>query len=516
MENTYPESITKNRLKKEGLLLGDLFNDLLLIKEYKIDEDMFITDKGRFYYTIMNGLIRKDIFKTTDADIRLIMNDNMLENYEKLGGFETIKKLMKASSNENFDAHFDAILKNNLLMSFIDDGIDLNVEIEIKNKKGKVINKSYLEVFENMNTEQILAFMQTRISESVVLPSSNGIVEDDGFIDDDFIKRLTEGNELGASIENIQIGDENIKFMPMINKEVLGLRRGGVTGIAGLVNQGKSTVMVQMAMGLVGQGEKVLYITNEMKIDDIKINCVCYILANILKCPQITKKKLKSGDLNSEELKKIKVATQIFNENLADNMYLVSTNDADFEQLQSLTRKYALSKGITCLLYDTFKAEYNTGEEDYKDLIMGSRIIDKLCREYDLVGVIALQVSQSYANNLTMDISLLAGAKQINEVLDTLIMFRNVFKEELDMEHKYYIEPHTWYKDELTGDILKKDIVIDPKSTYRVAFIVKTRDGSTFNDTNVAYLWSFQGKNASIKEICRCSPKRGTIFQNYR
>ncbi len=55
----YPKELTKNRLNKEGLLLGDLFNDMLLIKEYKITEDIFMTDKGKFYFAILSQLMKK-------------------------------------------------------------------------------------------------------------------------------------------------------------------------------------------------------------------------------------------------------------------------------------------------------------------------------------------------------------------------------------------------------------------------------------------------------------------------
>lgn len=511
----YPKEIMKNRINKEGLLLGDLFNDILLVKEYKINEDMFVSEKGKFYFTIIHCLIRKDIYKVTDADIKLSITDDMLKTYENLGGFTTIKKLMKISNGENFDSHLDDVLKGNVLMSFVDDGLDLTNTIEIKNKKGKTIEKTYLEIFDAMNCEQVLSFMQTRISDSIQLPSNNGAIEDDGMIGDDFINSLTEGTELGVPIDSIKFGNESIKFMPTINKEILGLRRGFVTGIGALVNQGKSTLMTEIAMSLAGAGEKVLYITNEMKINDVKLNFIAYTLANVLGQSNITKKKLKSGTLTPDELEKVKIAKDVYNENLGNNIFLISINDSNLEQVKSFTRKYALSKGITCLLYDTFKADYATGDEDYKDLIMGSRLIDKLCREFNLVGVIALQISQSFSGNLILDISMLAGSKQVNEVLDSLILFRNLFYEELDNDHKYFCEPYTWIKDESTHELVKKSVNIDKKGTYRIFFIVKTRDGNTFNDSNTAYLYSFQGKNASVKEICRCNPKRGTITQNY-
>ncbi len=200
-----------------------------------------------------------------------------------------------------------------------------------------------------------------------------------------------------------------------------------------------------------------------MKVNDVKLNFIAYTLANVLNQSNITKKKLKSGNLTPDELEKVKIAKDIYNSNLGENIFLISINDSNLDQVKSFTRKYALSKGITCLLYDTFKADYATGDEDYKDLIIGSRLIDKLCREFNLVGVIALQISQSFSGNLILDISMLAGSKQVNEVLDSLILFRNLFYEELDNDHKYFCSPYTWVKDEHTHELVKKDVNIDKK-----------------------------------------------------
>ena len=50
----YPEQILKGRKAIEGSLLGCLIKDIALIKEYNLNEDMFISTEGKFYFNILN------------------------------------------------------------------------------------------------------------------------------------------------------------------------------------------------------------------------------------------------------------------------------------------------------------------------------------------------------------------------------------------------------------------------------------------------------------------------------
>ena len=67
----YPEQILKGRKAIEGSLLGCLIKDIALIKEYNLNEDMFISTEGKFYFNILNTLLKQGVVEVTDTDIRL-------------------------------------------------------------------------------------------------------------------------------------------------------------------------------------------------------------------------------------------------------------------------------------------------------------------------------------------------------------------------------------------------------------------------------------------------------------
>ena len=89
----YPEQILKGRKAIEGSLLGCLIKDIALIKEYNLNEDMFISTEGKFYFNILNTLLKQGVVEVTDTDIRLNCQDDVIAKYKDLGGIKTVNKL---------------------------------------------------------------------------------------------------------------------------------------------------------------------------------------------------------------------------------------------------------------------------------------------------------------------------------------------------------------------------------------------------------------------------------------
>lgn len=506
----YPKSIIKGRKNIEGTVLGCLFQDLLLIKEYDIKDNNFISDEGKFYFGILNNLLRKNILEVTDTDIRLNSTDDVIEQYKTYGGMKTIEKLKRAADLRNFEAYIDELFKRNLYMELCDDGLDIEKEIEIETKSG-IKRMKYLDVFEVMTCEEVVKFMQNRLCIKTQGTISNGIEESCGEIPEDFIEELYEGKTLGISFDSV----EDIKLLPYISKETLGLKKKTLSMIASFVNVGKTTLLCNMILSLVSKDQKILVITNEMKIKDYWTNFLVYIGANILEHKGLTKRKVKSGNLTEDDKRALYKAREVYNERFADKLIICSILDSDMDLVDKLTRKYSLSKSIDVLVYDTFKQNFDkAGEVSYKDLIKDSRDAEKLCKKYDLIGLCAIQLSQVYLGNLVLDLSMLAGAKQINEILENLIMMRALYKTELDKDSRHYIHPFVRFKNE-RGEWDTKEIELDKNGTYRVLFLTKTRDGETFEDSNTAVLCSYAGRTGTFKEICLCHPVRGMINQNY-
>lgn len=505
----YPKSILKGRKNIEGTVLGCLFQDLLLIKEYDIKDSHFLSTEGKFYFGIINNLLRKNILEITDTDIRLNSSDDVIEQYKNYGGMKQIEKLKRVSDLKNFESYIDELFKKNLYMELCDDGVDLEKEIEIETKTGTKLMK-YIDIFELMTCEEVVKFMQNRLCGKTQGVISNGIEESYGEIPEDFIDELYDGKTMGVFFDSV----DDIKLLPYMSKEILGLKKKTLSMLASFVNVGKTTLLCNIILSLASKNQKVLVITNEMKIKDYWTNFLVYIGANMLENRGLTKRKVKSGNLTDEDKNTLIKARKLYNEKFADKLIICSILDSDMDLVEKLTRKYSLSKNIDVLVYDTFKQKFQGSEVSYKDLIKDSRDADKLCKKYDLIGLCAIQLSQSYLGNLVLDLSMLAGAKQINEILENLIMMRSVYKEELKKDSKYYIHPFIRFKNE-KGEWDIKEIDLDKNNTYRILFLTKTRDGETFEDSNTAVLCSYVGRTGTFKEICLCRPARGMINQNY-
>ena len=504
----YPESILKGRKSIEGCVLGCLFKDILLMKEYKIKESDFISTEGKFYCGILNNLLRNNICEITDTDIRLTSSDDVIQQYKDYGGMKTIEKLKKSVDLKNFQSYLDELCKRNLFMKLVDEeGMDLEIPREIGNTR-----QSYLEFFksQHMTSDEIVKFLSLRILNKCETSINNGVKEATGKIPDEYLERLFTGGKLGVLFDKV----EDITLLPHISKEVLGLKKKTLSMFGAFVNVGKTTMLCNIILSLASKGQTVLAITNEMEIDDFYTNFIIYIINNFMKYKGINKRKLKSGALLDDEKNIVRKAKEIYDEKFSDNIVLCSTPDSDIEIASSLVRKYSLSKNIDVLCYDTFKQNFDKdGEVSYKDLIKDSRTVYKLCKTYDLIGLCAIQLSQQYFGNLVLDLSMLAGAKQINEILENLFMMRTLYKVELDKNSKYYIHPYR--KEKIDGKWEEKEIELDPNGNYRVAFITKARDCQTFEDSNEAVLLSYNGWSGTFKEICLCHPQRGFINQNY-
>lgn len=512
----YPTEITYGRKKKEGVVIGCLLNDILLIKDYNVTSDLFLSPEANFYFTMLETLIGKNIVNITDTDIRLSMSDEFVKKYKQLGGFATIEKLKKASDTVNFESYLDDLLKYNLMIAKYEDGCDLSKEIPIQTPKG-IIYQTRLELYDCMTCSEIIHFEEMRDSQLVEVPDINQVEECSQEIPREFINELNEGSDMGIMFDEIANQDgSSIKFLPNISKEILGLKKGKLHAIAGEVNCGKTTIGMNLAIVLASKGEQTLILSNEMKIRDMRISLMSYVAGTVLGYKHLHKKRIKMGNFNEEESRQMDEVRLTYNELFSKYIYLVAIPDMSADLATKIIRKYALTKGIDCVIYDTFKLDFASKEDaGYKDVIRNSRLFDVLAKRYNVAFVILCQISQSYHGNLTLDISMLASAKQINEVLTDMIMFRNVFPQELNPENRHFINPYVMEKTD-DGKWRKKEIEISNDGVYRVAFITKTRDGNTHSDSKTAYLLHFNGRHSTVKEICLCNPSNGFINDNVR
>ena len=94
----------------------------------------------------------------------------------------------------------------------------------------------------------------------------------------------------------------------------MGLKHGTISAFGASSGCGKSTYMVGTLMSLAAKGEKVILVSNESQISDVRIQFLVWILTRCLDYWKISKKKLTSGNLTDEDRVKIKEARKQINE----------------------------------------------------------------------------------------------------------------------------------------------------------------------------------------------------------
>jgi hypothetical protein len=238
-----------------------------------------------------------------------------------------------------------------------------------------------------------------------------------------------------------------------------------------------------------------------------------WILAKYFKYYKITKKKAKNKDeLTSEDKEMLKKAQQFWNENYKDKFKFIQISDANMGIVKKKIRKYVLKDGFDTFLYDTFKCELD-GADNSKvtlQLIKDSRELDKLAKKYNIIGLANVQLAEYLKDLLFLNASTLSNSKQIKEILESLLLMRNTFSEELDKDNKkFYCRP---FRRKKIGDRwIEEEYEPDTTAVYRTLFIEKTRSGENSEDTGVAMLLKFNGGNGTFVESAFCRPKHGRI-----
>ena len=106
---------------------------------------------------------------------------------------------------------------------------------------------------------------------------------------------------------------------------------------------------------------------------------------------------------------------------------------------------------------------------------------------------------------------MLSGAKGMVEQLDTLLCLRDVYKEELDPQSKIFCSPFQRVVNEVTGVTEERPYQCDPKYSWKMCFLAKSRNSENSDSSGCAMLLKFFGPMAVWSEPCWARPKHGFI-----
>lgn len=507
----YQKELLETRTVTEGNVVSCFMKDLTLLEDTKLSTDSFVTKDGLFYFSMLKKLREKGFNSIDEVTILSNLSENVIDRYNELGGYDTIRHLQSVINTDNFNIYLDELYKQNIILHMADDGF--NLLKETISPKGKKIVP--LKLFQRMTSVQVLDWYESKLAGYQISESSKVTGEGEINFSDEFLKSVAEGVENGISFEygGLDVNGDQINCFPFLSRQVMGVKEGTSTVIAGYSSTGKSTWNVTLLFSLLTQGRKILIISNEEKQNDFEIRFLNLIVYKYLRYYKLTKRKLMTGSLTEEDKAAIQKARAWWNENYGHQLFFVSVSEMDMSVNKKLIRQYILRKGVDTVLIDTLKVDFNDRREERVDLdlVQDSRELDAIAKKYNIVMISSLQLAMNSKGILFLTSNQISNAKQIVEVLSLLIMMRNVYKEELDPDNKrFYCEP--FRKENKDGKWVEVPYTVDPTGIYRMVFFSKTRFGSNSEDDGVAMLYRYYGDQCRFVEVAFCRPKHDQIM----
>lgn len=508
----YDERLLKSRLTEEGNICGCLLNDLTLYDECGLSEKDFITKSGRMLFTI-GKQIRDKKFHTFDEITFLSnANDDVKDRINnEFGGFRQIQNVMDAVSLKNYDTFLDDLNKSNIILSLYKKNFNLLSEMTLDNGK-KVVP---IDFFKTLTASEVIDFYEGSLATLDTKINSSKIIEQ-GFMDfdDAFLERLENKEEVGVSFgeAGLNVKGEIIKTFPFMSSNILGVKHGTLNCWAAHSGAGKSTYMVTVLMSLISQGERFTVVTNESSVSDVKVQFLVWVLTRCLDYWSISKKKLVSGNLTSEDKQKIKEAREYWQKHYSKAIKITSLSDADARLTCQIIKKDITRGGYSGFLVDTFKLSMDSGSNDafWMSLIKDTRSLTEIAMRYNVIGLMTVQLALNSLNRCWIDASCLSNSRGIKETLSNLIMFRKVTDAELDQNSPYFIHPFR-SKQDANGNWYEEEFLPDRSKVWRLFFIDKSRRGADSNDTGIAYLVRYDGDFCCFYESAKARPTHKLI-----
>lgn len=515
--------MNEKKEQAEKMLLSCLLQDLSL--ETPLLEDDFSTPKNKFYFKLREGLaLRYREVNGIVASSFLQISNEEIENFSDFGGEKEFDKIKSMANLEDFPTYLDEVIKWNLIEEFQQKmSIDINKEVFVEGKKIIPADK-----FLNMSSSQVMDFYEMQIS-SINIKSLNGNMKREGlFYTDEELKRIEEGDiEDDTTYYDTTISwiDENGEYkyhknFPLLNKSTDGISSGNGIAIYGAFSGvGKTTTMVNMAMSLIENGEKVILVSNEQTSKYFKNILLAYVSAYIFGCFTLNRTKIKHLNFTEEEKEVFLKANQFVKEKYEDSIAFYSVNEFSVEKILKESKRLILAEGFSTLIVETFKAENQ--EDSVKELVANSIALDKFGRENGCKVLLPMQLMGALCGKASyLTSSLLAGSKHVKDVAGLLLLTRKVTPKELDEEEsKYFLKPYLWRKDrngkfkkkyfkvvdgtsapkrKLDGDDSDNELVLDKNKHYLLTFLDKCREA---NDSNIVILQEFNGEYGRIKDV---------------
>ena len=508
IKDKYAVQLLKGRIETEGNVVSCFFKDMLLLDETNFTKDDFITKDGRYYFTLCKKIREKGFNSLDEITILSNCNETVLQQFEALGGWETIQHQIDIINLDNFGNYADRLYRENILLRLNDDGFNLLKDVKINGK-----DVTPLKLFRQMDAESVLDWYEARMTTYGTGYSSKIIEEEEIDFDDDFFESCAEGLENGVPFDmaGYDTNGDEINCFPFLSNQILGFLDGTFSMIGGFSSCGKSSYLVTIIMALLYRGRKVLIISNEESVKKFKIKFIVWLLGKRNRYFKLSKKKMTAGNINEEDKKQLKDIQEYWRNNYKGRVKFIAIDDADIGTASKKIRENVLRFGYDTVLYDTFKMQEAdmTGTRQDLALIRDSRTLHKLAKKYNIIMLASVQLSESTRGQLFLSSANTSNSKQLKEILENYFLMRNMYPEEFDPKSKYYCHPFRLKK--VNDKWIEEEYPIDVNNVYRCLFVEKARNGTNSQDNGKAYILQYDGDHSIFREIAQCYPKHGEI-----
>lgn len=429
-----------------------------------IELQSFHTNTWRVYWQIVHDIYieeKKESIDELTVNFYLEKHLKLKEKYDEYGGYETIMKAGSYIKRENIVGYVLELQKWNAIFDM--------------NKKGFPV-KSQLSNFVDMSLDEIYALLQTQIN-NTFLKHSDSLNKSFDISDDidELIEDLQSGSEIGLPYLD----------MPLLNQYTGGCMLGNITLVGGVTNAGKSTFVRDVHLtSLIKHEEKCVIMINEEDLSRVQRELIVWYVNNILHY-DLQKYILKEGVWTEEVKAKIMEAVEWLKTMKESHLITVipfktfTTSNA----IKVINKYSAL--GVKYFILDTFKADSNSSTNENIRVQMNQNMVAL----YDTVKpankdvhlLCTMQLNKAAVRQTYYALDNIGEAKSISDVSSTAIMMRKVF----DNEKSGGTKELKVYQDEVDaqGIVHQKIIPLDPRKSYQVFFVVKSREGSTDRQT---------------------------------
>ena len=490
---------TLSKLKKirptlEGNFVMSLYsNPLEGFDDYPINPQKdLLTEDGKFYYNLGYNMVKKGIKIFDEISIATYLNDYPLlqQQFEKKGGYKAIQELSSMLEQENTEAYYNALTKNNAIIKLCESGFDVESNMDILN---------------DLSTSNEVFDFYDSLLNTISLNSTHDI----SLQTLSYTKKDIELKKSGATI-GFQFG----KYSPLLNSFCNGIPRSGMTMLASYTNGGKTSFMfANIVIPLVEQKTKVCVMSNEQEVMIFKDLLYIYVLTKRLNYWNINRNKIKTLTLNEEDKKYFKEAHKIIKEEYEPYIYYQREFDYGMDNVKKTIKKLA-RQGFELFIYDTFKVSSMIGDSVWQSFLKDSKDLFQIASKTNVAIITPVQLALGTKNHIRwLDESCLSNSKQIAEIYEEIFTFRDIWNDEysscINDIHSYNFKKDKngkfeYIKDENGNNNPKKeDIIINQNegNSYKIFFHTKSRNG----EVGQTVLYQFRPFANDWKELGICT-----------